>query len=186
MTESLSYTSGVSSLAREAIRLDVRSIPEVTFDFYRDSVLPQRRVVNTKTINKVKVLLTQSGLIANGRWCAFATDPAKQERHEDIVFKSLFDINNNILEAAGLNTTRCTFMQNPHEAFTSTRTNMTPPDGYRLCRSKNVETTKAKGGGEDARVAWEDVVEVEEYKKRNSLEDVRDVSSDNTPRQTGA
>ena len=184
-TESPSYRSGVSTLAREAIRLDVGSIPEVTFDFYRDTVLPRPSCSSDNEIKRVKASLIRDGFIENGRWLAFATDPAKQEHHEDIVFQSLFDVNNRILRAANLNKKRnqCTFVQKPHEAPTSTRTTTTRPDGFRLCHSNNQKTkrtkarkSKAKSGG----VAWEDIVEVEEYKKRNALEDVRDASNDIT------
>ena len=102
-TESPSYRSAVLPLAREAIRLDVGSVPEVSYDFFRDTVLPRPTLVSDDNIRKIKTSLIRGGFIVNGRWLAFQTDPAKQEAHEDIVFESLFDVNNRILKAAGLN-----------------------------------------------------------------------------------
>jgi hypothetical protein len=168
------YRSGVLPLAREAIRLDVGSIPEVTFDFYCNTVLPLLK--SDIDITRIKTSLVRDGCIDDGRWQVFAADPAKQEAHEDIVFAGLFDVSNRILKAAGSNSTQCIFIQKPHDAPTSTRTNMARPDGYRLYR-RNKKTTKAKKHKAKG-VAWEDIVEVEEYKKRDSLEDVWDVSGD--------
>jgi len=192
-TSSPSYRSGTLAEAREAVILDVGSIPEVTFEFFSSSVLPVPITTSTVDVTEVTARLISLGYITNGRWHAFPTDPAKTAGFEDVVFSGLVDVNNNIIEAANLDhPTTCIFIQRPHQSPTSTRANKTRPDGCRLYSMQNngvqitTSTIPADGRSVSSQanvscndpklVRWEDIVEAEEYKKKKSYNDVRDVS----------
>jgi hypothetical protein len=177
-----SYRSGTLSDAREAVILDVDSIPEVSFEFFVLSVLPSPMATSTVDLKKIKDALEADGAIIGGRWSAFPTDPSGHKDQEDVVFSSLVDVNKQIIKAADLDQpTTCIFSQTLHKAPRSNRVNKTRPDGCRIFgqsnETKSVPTSHCGGG----HVRWEDMVEVEEYKKRTSFDDVRDVSFDTPP-----
>lgn len=161
--------------------MDVGSIPEVSYEFFLDSVLPTPAATSTIDLAKIKDTLVNNGAITDGRWSAFPTDPAKQSVYEDVVFSGLLDVNKRIIDATNLvQPTTCIFTQKPHESPTSNRVNKTRPDGYRTCgnldEKRGEQASSPTAHCSKEHVCWHDVVEVEEYKKRKSLDDVRDVS----------
>jgi hypothetical protein len=155
--------------------LDVGSIPEVSYEFFVNSVMPPPTATSSLDFAKIKATLLESGAITGGRWSAFLNDPAEAHSKEDVVFSGLVSINESITKATGLHGGNI-FLQRPHKSPTSNRANKTRPDGYRLyCKGSPSEAHCSQGEKpvwEDGKVSWGDVVEVEEYKKGNSYEDV--------------
>lgn len=159
--------------------MDVGSIPEVSYEFFVNSVMPAPSATSSLDFAKIKATLLENGAITGGRWTAFPNDPAKAHDKEDVVFSGLVSINESITKATGLDGGNI-FLQRPHESPTSNRANKTRPDGCRLYRKGSLSEAHCsqdeKPVWRDGKVRWGDVVEVEEYKKRNGYNDVRDVS----------
>ena len=174
-----SYSSGTLTEAREAVILDVGSIPEVSYEFFVNSVMPPPTATSSLNYAKIKATLLENGAITGGRWSAFPTDPAKTHGKEDVVFSGLVSINESITKATGLDGGNI-FLQRPHESPTSNQPNKTRPDGCRLyCKGSPSEAHCSQGEKpvwRDGKVPWGAVVEIEEYKKGNGHNDVRDVS----------
>ena len=173
-TSGPSYRSGNLTEAREAVILDVGSIPEVSYEFFVNSVMPPPTATSSLDFAKIKATLLENGTIKGGCWGAFPNDPAKAHGKEDVVFSGLVSVNESITKATGLDGGHI-FLQRPHESPTSNRANKTRPDGCQLY-SKGSPSEGKVPDWEDGKVSWGDVMEVEEYKKGNSYKDVRDVS----------
>jgi hypothetical protein len=157
--------------------MDVGSIPEVSYEFFVNSVMPAPTATSSLDFAKIKATLLENGAISDGRWSAFPNDPAKAQDKEDVVFSGLLSINASITKATGLDGGN-SFLQKPHEPPMSNRGNKTRPDGCWLYNNGSPSEAHCSQGEESVwrEVHWRDVVEVEEYKKKNSYEDVRDVS----------
>jgi hypothetical protein len=169
--------------------LDVGFIPEVSYEFFVNSVMPAPTATSSLDFAKIKATLLENGAITGGRWSTFPNDPAKTHGKEDVVFSGLVSINESITKATGLDGEN-SFLQRPHESPTSNRANKTRPDGCRLYNKGSPSEAHCSRGEEpvwrDGKVRWGDVVEVEEYKKRNGYKDVRDVSCYAPPSLTRA
>lgn len=177
-TSGPAYRSGTLAEAREAVILDVGSIPEVSHEFFVNSVMPAPTATSSLDLAKIKATLLENGDITGGRWSAFPNDPAKTDGTEDVVFSGLLSINESITKATGLDGENG-FVQRPHESPTSSRANRTRPDGCRLYKGSPSEAHCYQGEEPiwtDSKIRWEDVVAVEEYKKKHFYEDARDVS----------
>jgi hypothetical protein len=177
-TSSPSYRSGNLANARDAVILDVGPIPEVSYEFFVDSVMPMPTATSSLNLANIKAALLESGAITDGRWSAFPNDPAKTNGKEDVVFSGLISINQSIMKAAGLDGEN-NFFQRPNESPKSQRANKTRPDGCRLYNKVSPSEAHCSQDEEavwSGKLCWEDVVEVEEYKKKNGHKDVQDVS----------
>ena len=177
-TSGPSYRSGNLADAREAVILDVGPIPEVSFEFFVNSVMPPPTATSSLNFAQIKATLLENGAITDGCWSAFPNDPAKTNSKEDIVFSGLVSINKSIIKATGLDGAN-SFLQIPNESPTSNRANKTRPDGCRLYDKGSPSEAHCSQDEEavwSGKVRWGDVVEVEEYKKKNGHKDVHDVS----------
>ena len=137
-TSSGAYLRGDLQMRRDAVMDDLgSSVPEVSVEIFFTNAAPQvtvdAAVVNAK--------LVHSGYITANRWAAFKTDPADANVHEDIAFDPLGQVIENIAECSGLDLSAkgLDFVQNPHQAPHSERSN-TRPDSFFVRCSSNCET----------------------------------------------
>ena len=159
--------------------MDVGSIPEVSYEFFVNSVMPAPTATSSLDFAKIKATLLENGAISDGCWSAFPNDPAKAQDKEDVVFSGLLSINASITKATGLDGGN-SFLQKPHKPPTLNQGNKTRPDGCWLYNNRSPSEVHCSQGKEsvwrDGKVCWRDMMEVEEYKKKNSYEDMRDMS----------
>ena len=172
-----SYRSGILSKAQEAVISDVGPIPQVSYEFFVNSVMPTPAATSSVDLAKINAALLENGAITGGHWSAFPI-PAKTDSKEQVVFSGLISINESITEATGLGRGN-SFIQKPHESPTSNRLNKTRLDGCRLYDNgspSEVHCSKVEEPVWGSKLWWGDVVGVEEYKKGNGHNDVWDVS----------
>jgi hypothetical protein len=167
------YQSDMIDEARRAVVEDLGgSIPQVPLkDFIAHLAPPQPDFDLEVTVAALKA--DPEGILPySNRWKSFDTEPKDQGDKEDTIYKPLTDIFNKIVDTIISNSkltkddSLIEFLQNPAMAPTSNeRHNKTRPDGYFVLKDR-----------EKGDISWADVLLSCEYKRKNRLEDLDDVS----------
>ena len=169
-----SYQIGILDEARHVVLEDLGStIPQIPFKDFLTHLAPPQPSFDLEATMKALHAHPKGILTSSSWWKAFNTKPKDQKATEDAIFKPLSDIFNKVVDTIIDNSNLTThdwliqFLQNPAMAPTSAeRHNMTRPDGYLVLKDKD------KG----AMVSWSDILLSCEYKQKDSLEDLDDVS----------
>jgi hypothetical protein len=154
------------------------SVPEVSVEFFFKHTAPQVRAIDTLSI---KAKLVHSGHITNNRWDVFTKDPADANVHEAIAFNPFGKVIEQIAECSGLDSSekQLDFIQNPHQAPHSERSNDTRPDSFLVRRSKDSQTSVRPGSEQrdiSPNILWDDIAVSGEYKKKAGDKEIDDVS----------
>ncbi|KAK0433467.1 hypothetical protein EV421DRAFT_1718641 [Armillaria borealis] len=92
------------------------TIPQLSVQFYQESVIPQ---VNAEDVDKVLEALVKRKFLLNGRWKYFPKAPSESEINESPAFEPMQDIWKDVIDAARA----LIFRQTPPTIFMETRAN---------------------------------------------------------------
>jgi hypothetical protein len=177
-TSSGAYLRGGLQMRRDAVMDDLgSSVPEVSVEFFFKSAAPQVQAIDTAAL---KAKLVHSGHIANNRWDVFKKDPTDANVHEDMAFNPFGKVIEQIVEYSGLypSDKQLDFVQNPHQAPHSERSNSTRPDSFLVRRLRNSQTPRRSGSEEQdisPNILWDDIAVSGEYKKKAGDKELDDV-----------
>jgi hypothetical protein len=175
------FIHGTLEEQRMAVMTDLGNIPEVTVDFMLDHIVPNSGIDVKRTVNKLK----QKGVLLDAGWKEFVGAlPKQSEGKEQTVFSKMGAIYEGIIEHTAFvdrssRTPTLVLGASPDIAPVSETNVRTRPDNCgQINKDHSIHTsqcgyrpTKEKKGD----YHWFNIAYVEEYKKRNSGNDLNDV-----------
>ena len=163
---------------QRTVMTDLRSIPEVTVDFMLNHIVPSPGI----NVERTRDVLIQQGVLLDVGWKEFSDAlPKNSAENEQKVFSKMAIIYKKIIASTVLDGDRrsSTLVMEtcPDIAPISERNVRTRPDGCGQLRPEDPNhtsqcrsTSRSKGD-----YHWFNIAYVEEYKKKNTTQDLNDV-----------
>jgi len=173
------FLNGTLEEQKTAVLKDLGNIPEVTADFMLDHIVPNSGINVERTIQELK----QKGILGDAGWKEFNNAlPKKSDANEQKVFSKMGTIYKGIIDSTVFNvgssrTPTLDLGTSPDIAPKSETNVKTRPDGCgQLKRNHSIHTSQCNyPPRENGDYHWFNIAYVEEYKKRNSESDLKDV-----------
>ena len=173
------FINGTLDEQRVAVLTDLGNIPEVTVDFMLDHIVPDSGINVERTIRKLR----GKGVLGDAGWKEFEGKlPKKSDDIEQKVFSKMGTIYKGIIDSTefdvGSSRTPTLVLGAPPVIAPISETNIrSRPDGCgQLNSNHSIHTSQCDYlPREKGDYHWFNIAYVEEYKKRNSSNDLNDV-----------
>jgi hypothetical protein len=162
----------------QALLTDFGNIPEVTVEFMLDHIVPNSGINVERTMQNLR----REGVLLDAGWEVFIDAlPKQSDDNEQNVFSKMGTIYKRIIEATEFNVgssrTPTLVLGTPPEIAPISETNVrSRPDGCgQLNSNHSIHTSQCGYPPREKGNHWFNIAYVEEYKKRNSSNDLNDV-----------